>query len=130
MNIPTVNEIKDTFHYQVREFNINREYPTKSQMQEVRRKFMKNLTKLSCLETDFDNFKWAILLVKPQEFVDNRRVKINIERLTEAMDNARTALAGEDPPGDPDTVTEESVEGDWTPVTNTNPEVQLTQDAS
>ena len=41
------------------------------------------------------------------------------------MDNAKTALAGQDPPGDPDTVTEESVRGQWTPVTNTSPEVQL-----
>ena len=89
-------------------------------MQEVRRKLMKNLTKLPCIETDFDTFKWAILLVKPQEFADSRRVKINVECLTEAMDNVLVALAGQDPPGDPDTVTENSVRGNWTPVTNTN----------
>ena len=111
MNIPTVNDVKEAFHYQASEFQINREYPTKSQMQEVRRKFMKNLTKLSCLETDFDNFKWAILLVKPQDYADSRRVKINVERLTKAMDDELVALAGQDPPGDPDTVTEESVRG-------------------
>ena len=86
---------------------------------------MKNLTKLSCLETDFDNFKWAIFLVKPKEFADSRRVKINVERLTKTMDNVLVALAGQDPPGDPDTVTEDSVQGNWQPVTNRSPEVQL-----
>ena len=86
---------------------------------------MKNLTKLSCLKTDFGNFKWSILLVKPQDYADSRRVKINVERLTEAIDNARTALMGRDPNGDPDTVTEATVRGQWTPVTNNSPECQL-----
>ena len=41
------------------------------------------------------------------------------------MDAAVIAVLGAVPPGDPDTVTEESVRGNWTPVTNRSPEVQL-----
>ena len=118
MKIPTVNKILEAFHYQASEFQINREYPTKSQMQEVRRKFMKNLTQISCLENDFGNFKWSVLLVKPQEYADSKRLKINLERLTEAIDNGRTALLGRNPDGDPSTVTEATVKGQWEPVTN------------
>ena len=111
MKIPTVNEILEAFHYQASEFQINREYPTKSQMQDVRKKFMKNLTQISCLENDFGNFKWSVLIVKPQEYADSKRRKINLERLTEAIDNERTALVGRDPEADPDTVTADTVRG-------------------
>ena len=80
MNILTVNDVRESFHYQSTDFQINREYPTKSQMQEVRRKIMKNLTKLPCIETDFDNFKWAILLVKPKylQIAEGSRSTLNV----------------------------------------------------
>ena len=125
MKIPTVNEILEAFHYQASEFQINREYPTKSQMQDVRKKMMRNLTQISCLENDFGNFKWSVLIVKPQEYADSKRLKINVKRLTEAIDNGRTALLGRDPDGDPATVTEATVKGQWEPVTNNSPECQL-----
>ena len=125
MKIPTVNEILEAFHYQASEFQINREYPTKSQMQDVRKKMSRNLTQLPCLENDFSNFKWSVLIVKPQEYADSKRLKINLERLTEAVDNERTALLGWDPNADPSTVTEATVSGQWTPVTNNSPECQL-----
>ena len=111
MNIPTVNDVRESFHYQSTDFQINREYPTKSQMQDVRKKMSRNLTQLPCLENDFGNFKWSVLIVKPQEYADSKRLKINLECLTEAIDNERTALVGRDPEADPDMVTADTVRG-------------------
>ena len=125
MKIPTVNEILEAFHYQASEFQINREYPTKSQMQDVRKKMMRNLTQISCLENDFGNFKWSVIIVKPEEYADSKRRKINLERLQEAVDNARTAALGLDPNADTDAINQETVAGNWNPVTNNSPECQL-----
>ena len=64
MNIPTVNEVKDAFHYQASDFNINREYPTKCQMQDVRRKIMKNLTRIDFDSENAKNYFWFFLIGK------------------------------------------------------------------
>ena len=68
MSIPTVTDIKEAFVYQADDFEVNAEYPTKNQMQDVRKKLMKNLTKLPCIKTEFDNYKWAVVLVKADEY--------------------------------------------------------------
>ena len=52
-------------------------------------------------------------------------LKINVECLTEAIDNGRTALLEWDPDGDPTTVTEATVKGQWEPVTKNSSECQL-----
>ena len=112
MSVPTVTYIKDVFHYQASEFDVNKEYPSKHESQEVRKKVMKNLTKLSCLESNFDKFKWAIILARSEAYAKTIVETTNKQRLTRAMDRARAALAQQNPPGDPTTVTAASVSND------------------
>ena len=86
---------------------------------------MKNVTKLPCPEVDFINYKWTIILVKPEQFATTKIKKVNIERLDIAIAVQKEVVKNQNPAGDKLTVTSLSVRGKWNPLLTTNPEAQL-----
>ena len=91
----------------------------------MHKKLMKNLTKLPCLEVEFDNYKWAVILTKPEEYAESRIKKVNLQRYSRAIEKAKAVLAQLNPPVDLTTVSTQSVLGNWIALIASNAEAQL-----
>ena len=67
-SIPSITTIKESFIHQAQYFGVEVEYPTKGQMQNLRKKIMTNTSNLTCMKNDLQPFNRSIVIAKLENF--------------------------------------------------------------
>jgi hypothetical protein len=64
MKVSTIADIKAGFVHKAAEFKVDKQYPSKTELQEKFRKLEENAMTVPCLENECDGFGSAVLLYK------------------------------------------------------------------
>ena len=68
INMPSINDIKDAFPYQAIDFKLDKECPSKTEIQDMTRKIEENCLSVACVEFECFDFGWAVLFCKTTDW--------------------------------------------------------------
>jgi hypothetical protein len=83
MKVSTIEEIKAGFVHRAADFKVDRQYPSKTELQETFRKLEENALTVPCFENECDEFGYAVLLCKESNWK-----QYHAEKQTEENKNA------------------------------------------
>jgi hypothetical protein len=68
MKVSTIDEIKAGFIHKAADFKVNKQYPSKTELQETFRKLEENALTVPCFENECGKFGYAVLLCKEADW--------------------------------------------------------------
>ena len=68
MKVSTIDEIKAGFIHKAADFKVDKQYPSKTELQETFRKLEENALTVPCFENECGEFGYAVLLCKEADW--------------------------------------------------------------
>jgi hypothetical protein len=68
MKVSTIADIKAGFVHKAAEFKVDKQYPSKTELQERFRKLEENAMTVPCFENECDEFGFAVLLCRETDW--------------------------------------------------------------
>ena len=90
----TSEEVLNTFSINPNEVDIkNKKCPTKHELKEVRRTINNVLHRRTCTNSDYAPYKWAVIVIPKDQWIENKMKKLNKEIKAQALIDAKAAAA-------------------------------------